>query len=253
MSSLFLCGCREEKPTEPDTQGIRLTDLAPVRNIPDDIDLFNVTLDVAAYDLPQENLYMLKDMQTKLSTDNVNLADKPAFIANEFSIAFGNGWSWHLIEDMFEQAGVTRIATVHLLMRRGQDDYCHIRRIRNKRKVFHYDSFRDHKGTTVENGMFVLQVMTEYLPHQRGACTLNAIPAFKFKNARSARAILTRSNKIEFPELEFSVDMGLGDFLLLGPAGYPEHTNSLSHEFFVRPGKFPKIRFYIIRCTAIND
>lgn len=252
--TLALIGCGQEKPKQPNIKGITLRDLTPINPTREETELINITLDILAFEIPLDNLYMLTQIWPNLNTDTISFVDTPGFAANDFALGSGQGWMWRHVSEIFEPAGAKRIASERLLMRKGQEDYFQVARLRKKGNIFYFNQSRAYQPVPVDNGILILKIAAEYIPHQRGICTINARPAFKPRGShlrRKGTQLLVE--KHEFSSLGFSIVMSPGDFLLLGPAAFPQDANSIGQFFFIPSRKKPTVRLYAILCTSIID
>ena len=124
------------------------------------------------------------------------------------------------------------------------------------------------RESQVGKGRFSLWIKAEKIPGSRGVCQMSAMPVFS-PPRRSRIPLLTnreKSGELPFTSVGFSLRMGPGDFVLLGPVKYDSGLITLSSLLFSKPEgslffnplerKVPErksaIRLLLIGCTGIN-
>lgn len=162
---------------------------------------------------------------------------------------------WNKIADIFRIASGKKIETVSLLLPDGETNDFTITRLDKEQTIFYTSSAGTLEGATIGPGKLALRIKVEKIPGSRGVCRVDVLPVFPspITSPIPQLAEHAKSNEFLFTSAGFSLKMGPGDFVLLGPEKYIGHQISLGSLFFSRPKPKPTVRMFLLVCTRIID
>ena len=249
---LLLTGCPAKDKTEPPITDIRLGDLAPINPTVPARSVQTVAFDFYGLRLPAENITVLSDIWLTLYTKPLRLADPDAFAANSFKLVFGEAQMWQKTATLLESAGARAAGNVRLILDYGQADDVAISQTDEKTSISYLTANLTIESLAAQGGQLVLKVKVAPVAGARGVCDFSAIPVFIPVGPKASDENSAAAEDISFDALGFSVQMGPGDFLLMGPLRYPSTANSLGGLFFTTAQE-RTICLYAIFCSGITD
>lgn len=254
--AVLLTGCNVSEKDKPIWQQVKIGDLAPSRSgkQPSAQLLKAVNFDVYIFEIPAENIGALDDVWQRLSTKPLTFNDYEAFVANSFSVGFGQIRMWNKIADLLRAADGKKIETVSLLLADGQAETIAVAGFGNEQAIFYISTEGSMDGVTVGPGELALRIKAEKIPGSRGICNMSVLPVFSSPPAGAIPQLvaLEKSGEFLFTCCRFGLKMSRGDFVFLGPKKYIGQQTTLAGLFFSRPGRRPVVRAYLIVCTGIN-
>lgn len=253
---LLLTGCNGPEKSEPIWQQVKITDIAPAHNgkQPDSQLLKTINFNVYIFEMPAKNINALDDVWQMLYTKPLRFSDYDAFVANSFSVGFGEVQMWNIIADLLRGAGAKRVKTVSLLLLDGQASDLAIAGLGNKQTIFYISTGGSMEGATIGPGTLALRIKAEKIPGSRGVCNVDVQPVFS-SPIRSSIPQLAAHEKLGefiFDAASFRLKMSPGNFVFLGPKKYSSGQITLASVFFNRPGLNPVVRTFLFVCNRIN-
>lgn len=254
--ALLLTGCNAPEESEPIWEQVKITDIAPAHNgkQPDSQLLKTINFNVYIFEMPAENISTLNDVWQMLYTKPLRFNDYDAFVANSFSVGFGEAQMWDKIADLLRAAGAKQVKTVSLLLLDGQASDLAIAGLGNKQTIFYISTDGSMEGATIGPGNLALRIKAEKIPGLRGVCNVDVQPVFSLPVRSSIPQLAAREKLGEFlfDAAGFRLKMSPGNFVFLGPEKYSSDQITLGSLFFSRPGPRPVVRTFLFVCTRIN-
>ncbi|MFZ0033998.1 MAG: hypothetical protein WAK60_03285 [Sedimentisphaerales bacterium] len=256
-TAALLTSCKTPEKEKPIWQQVKISDLAPSAdaNHPASRLLKTINLDIHIFEMPAENIDALNYARQMLYTKPLQFNNFDAFRDNSFSASFGQMQMWNKIADIFRIASGKKIETVSLLLPDGETNDFTITRLDKEQTIFYTSSAGTLEGATIGPGKLALRIKVEKIPGSRGVCRVDVLPVFPspITSPIPQLAEHAKSNEFLFTSAGFSLKMGPGDFVLLGPEKYIGHQISLGSLFFSRPKPKPTVRMFLLVCTRIID
>jgi hypothetical protein len=253
---LLLTGCNAPEESEPIWEQVKITDIAPAHNgkQPDSQLLKTINFNVYIFEMPAENINTLNDVWQMLYTKPLRFNDYDAFVANSFSVGFGEVQMWNKIADLLQAAGGKRAKTVSLLLLDGQASDLAIAALGNEQTIFYISTDGSMEGATIGPGILALRIKAEKIPGLRGVCNVDVQPVFSLPVRSSIPQLAAREKLGEFlfDAAGFRLKMSPGNFVFLGPKKYSSDQITLASLVFSRPGLGPVVRMFLFVCTRIN-
>lgn len=268
--AFWLTGCNGSEQEEPIWEKVKITDLAP---LPDGQQsnyqlLKTINFNVYFFEIPAENIRTLDDIWPTLHAQPLQFSDYQAFVANSFLAGYGQIPMWNKAAESLRAVDGIQANTISLLLPDGQSNDVAVAGLAREQTVFYISKKGAMEGATIGPGRFSLRIKAEKIPGSRGVCRMSAMPVFS-PPRRSRIPLLTtreKSGELPFTSMGFSLRMGPGDFVLLGPGKYDSGLITLNGLFFSKPEgslffsrlerkvpeRKPAVRLLLIVCTGIN-
>ncbi|MHC4575045.1 MAG: hypothetical protein ACYS76_13085 [Planctomycetota bacterium] len=244
----LLAGC-DTPQQEPVWEQVKFGDIASSRRGEERLGrpLKTASLTVYVFELPADDIAALDEIWRTVFAEPVRFRDYEAFRANSFSAGFGRYPAWNGIIGLIEAAGGKRVQTISLLLPDGESNDFTIGRLRREQKIFYSLAGGSMEMASLGPGRLGLRVMAERVPGFRGLCSVHVQPVFAPPGARSIPQSAGRGRSAEyvFTWAGFWLKMGVGDFFVLGPAGYVEDPIAPASHFFGRPTPSPGVRMFV--------
>jgi len=271
---ILLVGCDAAEKEKPVWEQVKIGDLAPSHSGkgPSDQSLKAINFNIYVFELPAEKVTALDDVWQMLYRHPLRFNDYTAFVANSFSVGFGEIKMWNRIGGLLDAAGAKRAPSVSLFLSDGRADDLAVARIYREQTISYASVGGSMVGATVGPGRLVLRIRAKKIPGARGVCYVEVHPVFSPPMRSFVPELATRAKagELVFASAGFGLNMSPGDFFLLGPGEYISDQVSLSSLFFSKPegslfypklegrstlGKperKPAIRIFMVLCTSIN-
>ena len=267
----LLTGCNTPEKDDTLWQNVKMSDLAPSQKTKHlhGQPIKTVSFDVHIFEIPDANVSELDDVWQMLYSKPLRFNDYGAFVANSFSVGFGEIQMWDKIGNLLYVAGGKKVKTTSLLLINGQVNDVTVVRFRKEQAIFYISTDGSMEGATVGPGRLVLRIKTEKIPGSRGVCTVDTIPVFSPRRSSSIPQIAARAKyrRFFFVPAAFRLKMSPGDFILLGPKKYLSDQATLGSLFFSNPEgslffsksehkppeRKPSVRIFLLVCTGIRD
>jgi hypothetical protein len=268
--AFWLTGCHGSKQKEPIWEQVKITDLAPFPGDkqPNDQLLKTINFKVYFFEIPAENISTLDDIWPILYAQPLQFNDYDAFVANSFLAGYGQIPMWNKAAELLRAADGIQANTISLLLPDGQSNDIAVAGLVREQTVFYISKKGAMEGAALGPGRFGLRIKAEKIPGSRGVCKMSVMPVFSPPRRRSIPLLTTRekSGEFTFSSVGFSLRMGPGDFVLLGPDKYDNSLITLGSLLFSKPegslffGRLehkaperkPAIRLLLLVCTGMN-
>jgi hypothetical protein len=266
---LYLTGCKGPEQNESKQEQIKISDLAPSRSgqaIHSRIKTIN--FDVHIFEMPAENINRLGDLWQMLHTQPLRFNSYKAFKANCFLAGFSPMQKWDMIADELRAAGAQKAATVSLMLPDGQTNDLVVIELSTQQNISFIADDGSSQGARIGPGIFILRLKAEKIPTSRDGCKLIVYPVFTVPLRSPAEELTARVKLREFvfSSAAFGLQMGISDFVILGPERYLSVPSTLDGLVFSKPQgtlfldinerKTPKlkpaIRIFLFVCSRIN-
>jgi len=253
---LTMLGCQPQD-NRPIWEETKIGDLAPRRITKDPNSQFvkAINIDVYIIEVPVENIIVLNDIWPKLYTKPLRFNNYSAFTSNSLVAGFGQLPMWSEIRQMLLDAGGKKTQTVSILIPDGQFDTLEIVQLDDEQTAFYTSSQNALEAVTIGPGTLGLNLKSDKIPGSRGIRQISATPLYKpLLTSRIPQMVqFEESGRYPFQSAGFTLKMGPGDFVLLGPEKYIEHQKSLGSLLFSIPRKKPVVRVFLFVCSNIVD
>ena len=266
----LLTGCNPPEKSDALWKNIKISDLAPSH--PGSQPLKIINFNVHIFETPDANISELDDVWEMLYAGPLRFNDYDAFIANSFSVGFGQIQMWNKIGDSLRAANSRKAGTISLLLVDGHANDITVVRIHDKQTIFYISTDGSMEGATVGPVELVLRIKAEKIPGSKGVCNVDTMPVFSPLKRSSIPELAARAKSGEFlfTSVGFRTKMSPGDFVLLGSKKYISSQTTLGGLFFSNPrgGLFfskskgsqvlkaerkPFVRIFLLVCTGIKD
>jgi hypothetical protein len=207
--------------------------------------LKTVNLNLHTFEIPVDKVSALEQAFALLHEEPLKFTDYEAFSANAFFAGFGDLGLWPQVAGILYEAEAKKTETVGVLLLSGQSNDVGVGRLYDEQTVFYTASAGSAGAATVGPGRVCLRIKADKIAGSRGVCKVEAQPVFIPSKMRSAALF--------FSCCRFVVQMGPGDFVLVGPTEYVSGRMSLASLFFSRDKPVPVMRTYLLVCTRIVD
>jgi hypothetical protein len=242
----YLTGCKEPEQKEPLRENVKIGDLAPAhsgQSAPGGLKTINFNIHV--FEIPAENINRLSDFWQTLRTQPLRFNSFKAFRDNSFLIGFGQMKVWGRINDELIAAGGQKITTISLMLEDNQPDDLTITELSTPRNISFIASDGSDQRANIGPGNLVLRIKAEKIPESRDGCKLTVYPVFTVPLGSPIEELNARlkAREFAFSSAAFSLNMGIGDFVVLGPERYLNVPSTLDGLLFSKPegSLFPAI------------
>lgn len=279
LQILFVClaitlpaGC-DNAQKKPDTEGIKIGDLAPTGKRVQPQVLRTTNIEIISYELPVDNITSMEGVWQILKPGTLRYNDLDGFAANGLRAAMGNFAAFNKVTEILKTANAKKLPTNSLLMSNNQPEMVNITRIPHKTI-----SFISRQGVVkdadVGPGIVGLQVLSRQIISDLTSLKTSKLPESNVElqanrpqlaniqitpvifssteGAAPALAAQIRENDLRIYSAGFSAMMKPGDFILLSPREYNPDETTASGRFFTKSGHNPAITVYLLVCVSIS-
>lgn len=254
---LLLMSCNGPREDEPIWQQVKIGDLAPsgdgTQRSRSQL-LKTINFNVYIFEIPTENISTLNAIREMLYTKPLTFNDSAAFVANSFSVGFGQMRMWDKITNLLRNGGGKKIETVSLLLSSGRADEFVVSRLNSKQTIFYISTAGSMEDTTVGPGVFILRIKAVKVYGSRGVCKVTIQPMFSppIRSSIPQLAAHAKSRELLFDCCDFGLKMSPGDFFFLGPKHVSGQTTLADYFFSVDKAEMI-VRAFLFVYTGIND
>ena len=278
LQILFVCsvvmlpaGC-DKTQKKPETEGIKIGDLAPTGKRVQPQTLRTTNIEIISYELPVDKITSMEGIWQMLKPGTLRYNDLDGFAANGLRAAMGNFAAFNKVTEILKNANAKKLPTNSLLMSDNQPEMVNITRIPHKTI-----SFIGKQGVTknadVGPGIVGLQVLSRQITRdstsprtgkppesnveiqanrpQLASIQITPVIFSSTEGAAPALAEQIRENDLRIYSAGFSAMMKPGDFILLSPREYNPDETTAAGRFFTKSGSGPAITVYLLVCVSI--
>ncbi|MBN1796567.1 MAG: hypothetical protein JW804_07835 [Sedimentisphaerales bacterium] len=250
-----LTGCETQQPQQntPSTQGLKITDLAPIDNDDIDYNLKTMNFDIITLEIPAENLSMLDEIWPALYTKPITLANTFSYKGNAFQTAFGEIQMWKQVGEIIDSAQAQQSSRSRFLMTMEKTENFIIKNLIKPIDIYYLNASLSPEILTEQTGRISLNFKADKPLGTRGVCSLLITPTLITDKPAPSKDSTPDTDKNPFEHLGLIAKMTPGDFLLIGPRKNYKQKDSLSSYFFHRKYNREKVLIYAVFCIGIND
>jgi hypothetical protein len=272
---MFLGGCGA-KPQEPDIQGIKIGDLAPVGGSstispqghiqPQSAlragAIRTTNIEATTFELPAENIKYLDGIWQVLNpTGSLELrySDPNGFAANGLRAASGGLGALDKVTKMLKSAEAKKLSTTALLIPDGQSEVLNIARLTRRTTISYLQRQNVIKNAEVGPGILGFQVTARQIPGARlqmtgGMVNIQVVPVILVSTEGLGPELAARlkANDIRFYSAGFRATMKPGDFVVVTPWEYKPDEVTAASRFFTQTRPKPAVRVLLLVCTSIT-
>jgi hypothetical protein len=243
----FFVGCKPADKEGAIWEQVKIGDLRPPSSDKGTTGraLKTMNFNLHTFEIPVDKVSALEQALAVLHEEPLKFTDYEAFSANAFFAGFGDLGLWSQVAGILYEAGARKTETVGVLLLSGQSNDVGVGHLYDEQTVFYTASGNSGEAATIGPGRLCLRIKAAKIAGSRGVCKVEAEPVFIPSKMRSAAMFFSRCG--------FSVQMGPGDFVLVGPTEYVSGRMSLAGLFLSRDKPVPAIRTYLLVCTRIVD
>ncbi|MHC4149772.1 MAG: hypothetical protein ACYSR5_09845 [Planctomycetota bacterium] len=240
-------GCAPAEKERPIWEDVKIGDLRPPSSQEGAMGktLKMVNFSLHTFEIPVDKVSALEQALALLHEEPLKFTDYEAFSANAFFAGFGDLRLWPQVAGILHEAGAKKTETVGVLLLSGRSNDVDVGRLYDEQTLFYTGSGDSAGAVTIGPGRLSLRIKADKIAGSRGVCKVDAQPVFIPSKMRSAALF--------FSCCRFVVQMGPGDFVLVGPTEYVSGQMSLAGLFFGKGKPVPVIRTYLLVCTRIVD
>jgi hypothetical protein len=276
LQILFVCsvvvlpaGC-DNTQKKPETEGIKIGDLAPTGKRVQPQTLRTTNIEIISYELPVDNITSMKSIWQMLKPGTLRYNDLDGFAANGLRAAMGNFTSFNKVTEILKTTNAKKLPTNSLLISNNQPEMVNITRI--PRKTISFIGRQGIvKNADIGPGIVGLQVLSRQIisnlpgtdkppesdveaqANRPQVVNIHVTPVIfsSTEGAAPALAEQIRENDLRIYSAGFSAMMKPGDFVLLSPREYNPDETTAAGRFFTKSGSGPAITVYLLVCVSI--
>lgn len=266
---VILCpGCKQQAPEPPIWEQVKIGDLAQKPPSDQGAPALNaLNLEVHQYNIPAENIKQLEALWEPLRLRGLRYQNREAFRANGFRAARGRITVWDMLVSTLAQVKARKARTVSFLLSPGHDSDLPLLNLGRGQDVAFSDIEGNAQNILIGPGTITWRLRIEEDSVNPALPKLTAYPVFQRAGIKSMRyhTGLKDSRQIAFLSAGFSVRMGYGDLIALGPDGPVDDASSLKGLFFGIPQALflglnrtepvktcPAVRVFVLTCSGMK-
>jgi hypothetical protein len=260
LKTLLVCsvliistGCADNR-QQPQTKGIKISDLAPAgRRVQPQV-LRTTNIDVIDFELPAENIKSLDAVWQMLNSDYLRYGDPNGFAANGLRAAKGELGVLDKVKGMLKSAGAKKLSVTSLLIADGQSEVLGMGRLGRKTTISYIGRQGTIESTQAGPGILGLRVSARQIVDTRPLASVQVVPAISASTEGLAPALAARLKEtdLRFYSAGFSVIMKPGNFVLLAPSEYKPDEITVAGRFFTKAGPESAVRVLLLVCTSVT-
>jgi hypothetical protein len=268
LKTLLVClvliistGCADSR-QQPQTEGIKIGELAPTgRRVPPQV-LRTTNIDVITFELPGDNIKSLDAIWLILNADSLRYNDSTGFAANRLQAAAGESDALDKVTELLKSAKAKKLSTTSLLIPNGQTELFRVARLPRKTTISYIGRQGAIKSAQAGPGIFGLEVSarqsadpsTLLRAGTRPLANVQVVPAIlaSTEGLVPVLAALLKEADLRFYSAGFSMIMKPGDFVLLTPSEYKADETTAAGRFLTKPEPNPTVRVLLFVCTSIT-
>ncbi len=251
LPALAIIGCAGAQKSKPDpvsVEGLTIEDIKPRLSAKS---VKTVYMQLNIYEIARADFTKLDNIYEELMTEPLRFMNKQSFDKNGFKAGYGNFAMLNSLLEKLEQVGAHRRANNMLIFFDARGDDITARRITEPRTVFYTDKSGAFRGSDLEFGKLVFHIKAKPSEQVRGLAEVKIVPAYKPGSdggiINPARA---ETGQVIFPSMATALNMGVGDFMLIGPQAVSDELN-LSNLFFTSQ-EMDIVYMYMFICTGVE-
>jgi len=261
-------GCKQQAPEPPIWEQVKIGELAQTPSPDQGAPTLNaLNIEVHVYHIPAQNIKQLEGLWEPLRLKGLRYKNQEAFGANGFRVARGRITVWDILVGTLARVQARKARTISFLLSPGHDSHLPLASLSRAQDV----AFTGIEGTAqsilIGPGTINWRFRIEEDSANPGLPKLTAYPVFQRAGIKAIRyrADLAGLSQIAFLSTAFSVRMGYGDLIVLGPQESLGDASSLGRLFFGIPRDLflgldksepvkvcPAVRVFVLTCSGMK-
>jgi hypothetical protein len=261
-------GCKRQAQEPPIWDQVKIGDLASAESPKQGVPVLNaLKIDVHAYSVPAHNIKQLKDLWEPLRLKGLRYTDQQAFHANGFRAARARITVWDTLARALARIQAQKMRTISFILSQDDDNDLALTGLHRPQDVVFTGLDGSEERILIGPGIIAWRLRVEKIPSNPKESKLTAYPVFKLAGVKpmAYQTDLTKSSQIAFLTAAFSVRMGYGDLIVLGPEESLGDASTLGGQFFGIPNyvflglnknepvkSCPAVRVFVLTCSGIQ-
>jgi len=259
-------GCKQQIQEPPIWEQVKIDDLASAPSPDQGAPTLNaLNIEVHVYSIPAQNLKKTKDLWEPLRLKGLRYKNQQAFEANGFRAARARITAWDTLASALSRVQAQKLRTVSFLLSQGYDGDLPLVNLNVPQDVTFTGIDETAQHILIGPGTIAWRLRVEGVRASPKETRLTAYPVFKLAGVRPMRyqTSLTEASQIAFQSAAFTVRMGYGDLIVLGPEESLGDASSLGGMFFGIPyhvflgldenepvRSCPAVRVFVLTCSG---
>jgi hypothetical protein len=251
------CGKSQNRTDKVPIDGIKLGNLATG---PDEAMPPRIGFRVFTFELPAQQVDLLKETFALMSKRQIRFADRDAFEANGFLAGFGTQQDWPALSVEMDKLVARRTATRNVVVYEAAGDDISVTLLNSTHDVAWIEAGGKAVRDTFAVGRFTWMLKARPLESVRGVAQVQISPVYKLGTQSFLSHLAQVRDHTAFSAAALDIRMGPGDYVLLGSAGEPAGLGGQStapftlNRLLFYPAERPEMmRLFVVLCTRIDD
>jgi hypothetical protein len=267
LSTAFL-GCKRPAQEPPIWEQVKIGDLASAQSPKQDMPVLNaLKIDVHVYSVPAHNIEQLRDLWEPLQLKGMRYTDQQAFRDNGFRTARARITVWDTLAQALARIQAQKVRTISFMLSQDEDNDLPLAGLHRPQDITFTGLDGSEERILIGPGIIAWRLKVERIPSNPKESKFTAYPVFKLAGVKPMRyqTRLIESSQIAFLTAAFSVRMGYGDLIVLGPEESLGDASTLGGKFFGIPNyvflglnknepvkSCPAVRVFVLTCSGIQ-
>lgn len=259
-------GCKQPVQEPPIWDKVKIGDLAPGPSADRGVSEFNaLNIEIHVYSIPVQNLKKTRDLWEPLRLKGLRYENQQAFEANGFRAARARITAWDTLVSALSRVQAQKLRTVSFLLSQGYENDLPLANLSARQDVTFTGIDETARRILIGPGTIAWRLRVERVRASPKESRLTAYPVFKLAGVSPMpyQTSLTESSQIAFLSAAFTVRMGYGDLIVLGPRESLGAASSLGGLFFGIPNHLflgldknepvkscPAVRVFVLTCSG---
>jgi len=259
-------GCKQQAQEPPIWDQVKIGDLASAESPNQDMPVLDaLKIDVHVYSVPAHNVEKLKDLWEPLRLKGLRYTNREAFRANGFRVARARITVWDTLTRALSRIQAQKVRTVSFMLSQEDDNDLPLVGLHKPRDIAFTGLDGSEERILIGPGIIAWRLRVDRIPSNPKESKLTAYPVFKLAGIKPMRyqTRLAESSQIAFLTAAFSVRMGYGDLIVLGPEMSCGDASTLGGTFFGIPNyvflgldknepvkSCPAVRVFVLTCSG---
>lgn len=265
LTTAFM-GCKRQAQEPPIWDQVKIGDLASAKSRNGGMPVLDaLKIDVHVYSVPAHNVKQLKDLWEPLRLKGLRYQNQQAFSDNGFRVARARITVWDTLGHALARIQAQKVRTVSFMLSQDEDNDLPLAGLHRPQDIRFTGLDGSEERILIGPGIIAWRLRVEKTASVVKESKLTAYPVFKRAGVKPMRyqARLTESSQIAFRAAAFSVRMGYGDLIVLGPEESWGDASTLSGKFFGIPNYMflgldknepvkscPAVRVFVLTCSG---
>ena len=259
-------GCKQQAQEPPIWDQVKIGDLASAKSPNEGMPVLNaLKIDVHVYSVPAHNIKQLKDLWEPLRLKGLRYTNQEAFRANGFRVARARITVWGTLAYALARIQAQKVRTISFMLSQDEDNDLPLAGLHRPQDIAFTGLDGSEERILIGPGIIAWRLRVEKNASSPKESNLTAYPVFKLAGVKPMRyqTRLTEASQIAFLTAAFSVRMGYGDLIVLGPEESCGDASTLGGKFFGIPNyvflgldksepvkSCPAVRVFVLTCSG---